>query len=108
VESRDLILNLGALLALLQVSQTFNEQSILSIIRNATWTLSNLWKRTSTSFEAVKPATPLLARPLNYHWPLNYRSDGPNDRRIQAELNSFVTPRLVELLGSTTAVLTLL
>eukprot|EP01034_Spumella_vulgaris_P039897 gene39897-49310_t len=112
VECRDLVLNLGALPALLQVSQTFNEQSRLSIIRNATWTLSNLCRgKPSPSFEAVKPALPLLARLLfsqdietvtDACWALSYISDGPNDR-IQAVLNVGVAPRLVELLGSTTS-----
>ena len=112
VACRDLVLALDALPALLQVSQTFTEQSRLSTIRNATWTLSNLCRgKPPPAFEVVRPALPLLARLLfsqdletatDACWALSYISDGPNDR-IQAVLNAGVAPRLVELLGSTTA-----
>jgi len=49
VQCRDLVLSLGALPALLQVSQTFTENSRLSTIRNATWTLSNLCRGSTTT-----------------------------------------------------------
>lgn len=111
VQCRDMVLALGALPALLQVSQSFSESSRLSTIRNATWTLSNLCRgKPAPAFETVSPALPLLARLLfsqdmetttDACWALSYLSDGPNDR-IQAVLNSGVASRLVELLGSTT------
>jgi importin subunit alpha-1 len=110
VQCRDLVLSLGALPALLQLSSTFNEQSRLTTIRNVTWTLSNLCRgKPAPDFEVLRPALPLLARLLfsqdvetvtDACWALSYISDGP-DFRIQAVLNAGVAPRLVELLGST-------
>jgi hypothetical protein len=107
-----MVLSYGALSALLQVSQTFTENSRLSTIRNATWTLSNLCRgKPPPSFELVRPALPLLARLLfsqdmetvtDACWALSYLSDGPNDR-IQAVLNAGVAPRLVDLLNNPTA-----
>ncbi len=109
VQCRDLVLAAGALPALLQVSQTFSDQSRLTTIRNVTWTLSNLCRgKPAPDFEVVRPALPLLARLLfsqdietitDACWALSYISDGP-DYRIQAVLNAGVAPRLVELLGS--------
>jgi len=112
VQCRDLVLSLGALTSLLQVSQSFTENSRLSTIRNATWTLSNLCRgKPAPNFEVVKPALPLLAKLLfspdietvtDACWALSYISDGPNDR-IQAVLTAGVAPRLVELLSSSTS-----
>lgn len=112
VQCRDLVLSLGALTSLLKVSQSFTENSRLSTIRNATWTLSNLCRgKPAPNFDIVKPALPLLAKLLfspdietvtDACWALSYISDGPNDR-IQAVLTAGVAPRLVELLGSSTS-----
>jgi surface protein len=110
VQCRDLVLQLGALQALLKlVDEKFNEGSRLSTIRNATWALSNLCRgKPAPDLEIVKHALPHLSRLLfsqdietveNACWALSYISDGSNDR-IQAVLNAGVAPRLVELLGS--------
>lgn len=111
VECRDLVLSMGTLSALLQVSTSFNENSRLSMIRNITWTLSNLCRgKPPPAFDLVRPAVPLLAHLVNSNdmetvtdacWALSYMSDGPNER-IQVVLNAGVAPRLVELLRSST------
>ncbi|OMP09363.1 Armadillo [Corchorus olitorius] len=102
---RDLVLSSGALMPLLA---QLNERSKLSMLRNATWTLSNFCRgKPPTPFEQVKPALPIL-RDLIYLndeevltdacWALSYLSDGPNDK-IQAVIEAGVCARLVELLG---------
>ncbi|CAL9096280.1 unnamed protein product [Musa textilis] len=101
---RDLVLSNGALFPLLQ---QLNEHAKLSMLRNATWTLSNFCRgKPQPVFEPVKPALPALERLINSNdeevltdacWALSYLSDGTNDK-IQAVLESGVCPRLVELL----------
>ncbi|KAK4339753.1 hypothetical protein RND71_041215 [Anisodus tanguticus] len=101
---RDLVLSQGALMPLLA---QLNEQSKLSMLRNATWTLSNFCRgKPPTPFEAVKPALPVLQQLIHTNdeevltdacWALSYLSDGPNDK-IQAVIEAGVCPRLVELL----------
>ncbi|CAL9046140.1 importin subunit alpha-1b-like [Musa acuminata AAA Group] len=101
---RDLVLSNGALFPLLQ---QLNEHAKLSMLRNATWTLSNFCRgKPQPVFEQVKPALPALERLINSNdeevltdacWALSYLSDGTNDK-IQAVLESGVCPRLVELL----------
>ncbi|EEF43128.1 importin alpha, putative [Ricinus communis] len=101
---RDLVLNHGALMPLLA---QFNEHSKLSMLRNATWTLSNFCRgKPPAPFEQVKPALPALQH-LIYStddevltdacWALSYLSDGTNDK-IQAVIEAGIAPRLVELL----------
>ncbi|CAN8294678.1 unnamed protein product [Cochlearia groenlandica] len=102
---RNLVLNYGALIPLLS---QLNENSKLSMLRNATWTLSNFCRgKPSTPFEQVKPALPVLQQLISSNdeevltdscWALSYLSDGPNDK-IQAVIESGVCPRLVELLS---------
>jgi len=114
-QCRDLVLASGALPALLQVGSTFSDQSRLSTIRNATWTLSNLCRgKPAPDFNQVSPALPLLHHLIfssdmetvtDACWALSYLSDGPNDR-IEAVLNSGVAPRLVELLHQNASVQT--
>ncbi|KAG5551698.1 hypothetical protein RHGRI_009944 [Rhododendron griersonianum] len=71
----DLVLTVGALMPLLA---QFNEHAKLSMLRNATWTLSNFFLTDAC-------------------WALSYLSDGTNDK-IQAVIEAGVCPRLVELL----------
>lgn len=101
---RDLVLSNGALMPLLA---QLNEHSKLSMLRNATWTLSNFCRgKPPTPFEQVKPALPVLQQLIFLNdeevltdacWALSYLSDGPNDK-IQAVIDAGVCPRLVELL----------
>ncbi|CAO2839774.1 unnamed protein product [Amaranthus hypochondriacus] len=101
---RDLVLAHGALMPLLA---QFNEHAKLSMLRNATWTLSNFCRgKPQPSFEQTKPALPTLERLIHSNddeiltdacWALSYLSDGTNDK-IQAVIEAGVCPRLVELL----------
>ncbi|OAY62624.1 Importin subunit alpha-1b [Ananas comosus] len=101
---RDLVLGNGGLIPLLQ---QLNEHAKLSMLRNATWTLSNFCRgKPQPAFEQVKPALPALARLIHSTdeevltdacWALSYLSDGSNDK-IQAVIEAGVCPRLVELL----------
>ncbi|XP_008781168.1 importin subunit alpha-4-like isoform X2 [Phoenix dactylifera] len=101
---RDLVLSHGALpLVMAQI----NEHSKISMLRNATWTLSNFCRgKPPASFEQTKPALQILQH-LIYStdaevltdtcWALSYLSDGTNDK-IQAVIEAGVCPRLVQLL----------
>nr|TKS05059.1 hypothetical protein D5086_0000136890 [Populus alba] len=101
---RDLVLSHGALIPLLA---QLNEHAKLSMLRNATWTLSNFCRgKPQPQFEQVKPALPALERLVHSTdeevltdacWALSYLSDGTNDK-IQAVIEAGVCPRLVELL----------
>ncbi|XWS57453.1 hypothetical protein CRYUN_Cryun09bG0175300 [Craigia yunnanensis] len=101
---RDLVLGHGALLPLLA---QLNEHAKLSMLRNATWTLSNFCRgKPQPPFDQVKPALPALAHLIHSNdeevltdacWALSYLSDGTNDK-IQAVIEAGVCGRLVELL----------
>lgn len=101
---RDLVLANGALMPLLA---QLNEHAKLSMLRNATWTLSNFCRgKPQPSFDQTKPALPALAQLIHSNdeevltdacWALSYLSDGTNDK-IQAVIEAGVCPRLVELL----------
>ncbi|KAL2490372.1 Importin subunit alpha-4 [Abeliophyllum distichum] len=101
---RDLVLGHGALLPLLA---QLNDNSKLSMLRNATWTLSNFCRgKPPTPFEQVRPALPVLRQLIHLNdeevltdacWALSYLSDGTNDK-IQAVIEAGVCTRLVELL----------
>jgi len=106
-QCRDFVLASGALVPLLQ---QLTESSKLSMLRNATWTLSNLCRgKPQPKFDQVSPALPVLAK-LIYStdeevltdacWALSYLSDGSNDK-IQAVLDANVPRRMVELLMHT-------
>ncbi|KAI8381237.1 armadillo-type protein [Radiomyces spectabilis] len=103
---RDYVLQNGALPPLLAI---LNENNKLSMLRNATWTLSNLCrgKNPPPNWQMVLPALPVLAK-LIYSadeevlidacWAISYLSDGFNDK-IQVVIESGVCRRLVELLN---------
>jgi importin subunit alpha-1 len=101
---RDLVLESGAMEPLLRQLQT---QGKLSMMRNATWTLSNFCRgKPQPHFERVRIALPTLAELICYGdeevltdscWALSYLSDGPNDK-IQAVIEAGVCRRLVDLL----------
>merc|ERR1719421_815899 len=101
---RDLVLQSGGLNPIMSV---LVDSEKMSIMRNATWTLSNLCRgKPPPPFEWVSPALGTLAN-LIYSgdvevltdacWALSYLSDGTNDR-IAAVIQAGVCRRLVELL----------
>lgn len=106
---RDMVLGQNALLPLLE---QLNAESKLTMLRNATWTLSNFCRgKPQPQFDQLKDALPALARLVHSNdeevltdacWALSYLSDGTNDK-IQAVIEAGVCRRLVELLGSTHA-----
>lgn len=121
---RDYVLKEGALRPLLNL---LGDSRKLSMLRNATWTLSNFcrgktpqpdWKTVSfippplykeiviLIYQQILPALPVLAK-LVYSlddevlidacWAISYLSDGANDK-IQAVIEAGIPRRLVELL----------
>lgn len=101
---RDLVLESGAMEPLLRQLQS---QGKLSMMRNATWTLSNFCRgKPQPLFDRVRIALPTLAELICHNdeevltdscWALSYLSDGPNDK-IQAVIDAGVCRRLVDLL----------
>jgi len=101
---RDAVLAAGALAPLLE---QLSDASKLSMLRNATWTLSNFLRgKPPPSFAITHQALPTLARMIRHGdeevltdacWALSYLSDGDNDR-IDKVIDAGVCRRLVELL----------
>eukprot|EP00051_Salpingoeca_urceolata_P032285 m.15073 g.15073 ORF g.15073 m.15073 type:complete len:523 (-) comp4952_c0_seq1:861-2429(-) len=104
-ECRDYVLSRGVMSPLLRL---IAEAPKISMVRNATWTLSNLCrgKKPPPNFLIVKESLATLARLIFSHdeevltdacWALSYLSDGANEK-IQAVIDAGVVRRLVELL----------
>ena len=104
-QMRNYVLECGALPPLLSL---LNDTRKVSMMRNATWTLSNFCRGKSPQpdWNLIQPALPMLAK-LIYSlddevlidacWAISYLSDGSNEK-IQAVIESGVPRRLVELL----------
>ena len=104
---RNLVLEHNALAPLLGQLQA-DQDNKLSMLRNATWALSNFCRgKPPPVFDTVRPALGTLAQLVigcrddavltDACWALSYLSDGPNDK-LQAVINAGVSRRLVELL----------
>jgi len=101
---RDLVLKAGAMTPLLQ---QLHQHSKLSMLRNATWTLSNFCRgKPQPEFSMVQPSLATLAQLIfspdeevltDACWALSYLSDGVNEK-IQAVIEAGVCRHLVELL----------
>jgi importin subunit alpha-1 len=102
---RDLVLQAGAMQPLLQ---QLRKSANLTILRYATWTLSNFCRgKPKPDFKMVQPSLPTLSQLMfslddevlkHACWALSYLSDGPNEN-IQAVIDVGVCPRrLVKLL----------
>ncbi|KAJ9618962.1 Importin subunit alpha-1 [Taxawa tesnikishii (nom. ined.)] len=104
-QCRDFVLQCGALGPLVAL---LGDSRKLSMLRNATWTLSNFCrgKTPQPDWATISPALPVLAK-LVYSlddevlidacWAISYLSDGSNDK-IQAVIEAGIPRRLVELL----------
>ncbi|KAK3903317.1 armadillo-type protein [Staphylotrichum tortipilum] len=102
-QCRDYVLGQGALRPLLNL---LGDSRKLSMLRNATWTLSNFCRGKTPQPDWLTPALPILAK-LVYSlddevlidacWAISYLSDGSNDK-IQAVIEAGIPRRLVELL----------
>ena len=107
--NRDAVLQAGALPALLLNLQ---HTSKLSMLRNGTWTLSNMVRgKPAPPLELVAPAMPALAHLLQSSdtevltdacWAISYLSDGSGER-LQAVADGNVVGRLTELLKHSNA-----
>lgn len=102
---RDYVLEQNALRPLLAL---LNEPHKMSMLRNATWTLSNFCrgKNPQPNWELISPALSVLTKLIfslddevliDACWAISYLSDGSSDK-IQAVIESGVVRRLVDLL----------
>lgn len=103
-ECRDYLLTCGILPALMSV---FTANAPVSLLRNATWALSNLCRgKPQPNFDTVRIAIPLVYTLLSSQdleivvdacWTASYLSDGPNNK-IQAVIDGGLVPQLVNLM----------
>lgn len=101
---RNMVLDAGIIPPLVSV---MTPQSRRSLLRNATWTISNLCRgKPAAPFEVVKHCVPVLAQMIQVDdaevltdacWALSYLSDGSSER-VQAVVAAGCTKRLVELM----------
>ncbi|EEY61401.1 importin alpha-2 subunit [Phytophthora infestans T30-4] len=109
-QCRDLVLSAGAMMPLLAVLR--RNSGKLTILRNATWTLSNLCRgKPRPDFDLVRPALDLLPHLIHSRddevvtdacWTLSYLSDGTTSN-VQAVIDAGVCSRIVDLVGHTVA-----
>ena len=102
---RDLCLRHGVMTSLINVFRTSDKMSIL---RNATWCLSNLCRgKPQPNLVEVEPALGLLSNLIHSAdneivtdalWALSYVSDGPNER-IEKVIEAGICKKLTDLLG---------
>ncbi|CAH0483105.1 unnamed protein product [Peronospora belbahrii] len=105
---RDLVLNAGAMMPLLAVLRKSSGK--LTILRNATWTLSNFCRgKPRPDFALVSPALKFLPHLIHSSdegvvadacWTLSYLSDGTTEI-IQAVIDAGVCNRVVNLVDYT-------
>jgi hypothetical protein len=90
-----------------QLLQQFSESTGIKLLKRLTWTISNLCRgKPQPNWSIVSTAIPTLTKLIYSNdddilsdacWALTYLSDGPNER-IQAILDTNISPRIVELL----------
>ncbi|KCV69308.1 hypothetical protein H696_03740 [Fonticula alba] len=104
---RDFVISSGALKPLLELLD-MDPPSSESLMRNATWTLSNFCRGRNPSphWDSISQCLPVLAKIIYKEdsdiltdacWALSYLSDGDNTR-IQALLDANICRRIVQLL----------
>jgi HEAT repeat protein len=105
---RDYVIQSYGVAGLLSV---FRNDAKISMIRNATWSLSNLCRgKPQPKFEQISSVLPMLAKLVmmddvevitDAMWALSYISDdtGPTNNKIQAVIDHGVLPRLVQCLN---------
>jgi len=108
-ECRNLVLEGGVLAPLLKLC---DKDSKITLLRNATWTISNLCRgKPQVPFEAIKPCVGVLANLLfltdeevltDACWAMSYISDdtGPQNEKIAEVIKCGAVPRLVHLLAN--------
>jgi importin subunit alpha-1 len=103
------VLGMGSLEPLLAIFEV--EEPRITLLRNATWTLSNYCRgKPSPDFKVVGKALPTLAKLIatstdtevltDAAWALSFLTEGPNER-IQAAIEVGVCSTLIKLLNHT-------